>query len=461
VKKVAIGCLATIGVITIVFVIIGVFAYIFNPDDNTSTTTNDTSALTETNPFTQTTSVIPNTIITTPPIKPETPISTSTSQTNTITTTTRNIQTETVDLSFAQSAHLINYSAIGTGDRESIELSVTSNSNTSLIILIPQGTIFTSLSTGIQKMVVINYNQVVLNPGQTLESIIIDTVCMDMFLEVPDKNANFITSIFPASGDLEKLIGIPDFQNKTFRVQQFAAWIVTDNPERTSFIEIDNLSVDSGPNDDEIQQIKDLFQLAGIPTEQYLVFQEVIPVVSVEFVDAIQKGLIEANAYGSGSIDRIKLSITSKSDDILEIVILPGTIFGSSKTNIQKMVVTSGKTLSLLYPYKTIGPLNIDAACASMELTAPSESDNLTLSIETPPEDLNKLLYLSDFRSETYRVQQFAIWTITDNPERDGYVGIATGFQIYGTGPSDAEIERIRILFIMAGIKIDKYKVFQ
>jgi len=73
--------------------------------------------------------------------------------------------------------------------------------------------------------------------------------------------------------------------------------------------------------------------------------------------------------------------------------------------------------------------LNIDAACASMELTAPSESDNLTLSIETPPEDLNKLLYLSDFRSETYRVQQFAIWTITDNPERDGYVGIATGFK--------------------------------
>jgi len=72
--------------------------------------------------------------------------------------------------------------------------------------------------------------------------------------------------------------------------------------------------------------------------------------------------------------------------------------------------------------------------------------------------DLVKLLYLPDFHEETSRVQQFAIWTITDNPERDGYMGIATGFQIFGTDPSDDEIDRIRVLFEKAGILTDKYK---
>jgi len=53
-------------------------------------------------------------------------------------------------------------------------------------------------------------------------------------------------------------------------------------------------------------------------------------------------------------------------------------------------------------------------------------------------------------------VKKLAIWTITDNPERDECVGI--GYWGIGTGPSDEEIERIRILFIKAGITISRYK---
>jgi hypothetical protein len=105
-----------------------------------------------------------------------------------------------------------------------------------------------------------------------------------------------------------------------------------------------------------------------------------------------------------------------------------------------------------------VSDLDIDAACANMELDAPEESNSLTLSTEAPPGDLIKLLNLPDFHEETYRVQQFAIWTITDNPGRDGYIGIVTGFVIFGTGPSDEEIEKIRVLFIKAGISISKYK---
>jgi hypothetical protein len=65
---------------------------------------------------------------------------------------------------------------------------------------------------------------------------------------------------------------------------------------------------------------------------------------------------------------------------------------------------------------------------------------------------------LENFSEASARVKQFAIWTITDNPERGGYMGISTGFLPYGSGPDDDEIEAIRTLFISAGISTGKYQ---
>ena len=119
------------------------------------------------------------------------------------------------------------------------------------------------------------------------------------------------------------------------------------------------------------------------------------------------------------------------------------------------MVVIAEKLL-MLYPHETVGPIDLNTACASMELDAPSESDNLILSSEAAPDDLILLLDLPDFHEEEFRIRQFAIWTITDNPKRDEYVGIGTfGF---GSGPSDEEIEKIRVLFDKAGISTGKYR---
>lgn len=168
-------------------------------------------------------------------------------------------------------------------------------------------------------------------------------------------------------------------------------------------------------------------------------------------------GLVNIDATGTGSINRIRMSITSNSDDNLEVTILPGTIFTSSAAGVQSMVVITEK-LVLLSSYEITEPFNVDAACANMELDAPEESNSLVLSTVAAPADLIKLLNLPDFHQETYRVQQFAIWTVTDNPERGGYVGIVTGFGIFGTGPNDEEIEKIRLLFEKVDIPIDKYK---
>jgi hypothetical protein len=100
--------------------------------------------------------------------------------------------------------------------------------------------------------------------------------------------------------------------------------------------------------------------------------------------------------------------------------------------------------------------LTLSAACASMELDAPGESDSFTVSTAPVPTDLIKLLNLAPFLDEPFRVQQFAIWTITDNPPRGGYVGL--GYFGVGTGPSDEEMERIRTLFQQAGISTEPYQ---
>jgi hypothetical protein len=91
-----------------------------------------------------------------------------------------------------------------------------------------------------------------------------------------------------------------------------------------------------------------------------------------------------------------------------------------------------------------------------MELGVPEESDTFSVSTAPTSEDLVKLLSLPNFLEETFRVQQFAIWTITDNPTRAGYVGLGR-FGV-GSGPSDEEMQRIRALFEQAVIPTDRYQ---
>jgi len=59
------------------------------------------------------------------------------------------------------------------------------------------------------------------------------------------------------------------------------------------------------------------------------------------------------------------------------------------------------------------------------------------------------------------RVQQFAVWTITNNPKRNGYVGLTSGFSVFGSGPDDEEIDAIRHLFDMADIDMGKYRALR
>ncbi len=177
------------------------------------------------------------------------------------------------------------------------------------------------------------------------------------------------------------------------------------------------------------------------------------PPQEVELTAAKNQGIIEFTVYGLSTIDSIQLKLTSKSSLSLDIVVLPGTMFLAG-TGIQNMVVIKREVVLLLpNSNKTI---NIDAACMNMHLDVPGTTDSFGIGTTPIPDDLIKLLALEDFSQSTFRVQQFAIWTITDNPKRNDYVGIGS-FGI-GFGPDDEEIAAIKELFQKAGISISKYQ---
>jgi hypothetical protein len=176
--------------------------------------------------------------------------------------------------------------------------------------------------------------------------------------------------------------------------------------------------------------------------------------LALELTEAQARGLAQVAITGQG-LEWIKLVLESLSPDPLEITISPGTVFQAQTAGTQNMVVRR-QGVVLLSSRGSSESVTLSAACANMELGVPEESDQFTISGAPAAEDLIKLLTLPGFLDETFRVQQFAIWTITDNPGRGEYVGL--GYFGVGSGPNDEEMQRIRALFNQAGIPIDRYR---
>jgi hypothetical protein len=71
------------------------------------------------------------------------------------------------------------------------------------------------------------------------------------------------------------------------------------------------------------------------------------------------------------------------------------------------------------------------------------------------------LLAVPTFGEQPFRVDQFAIWTVIENPRRHDYVHLGTAFEIIGSGPSDEELGTIRDLFEEAGIDPADYRALR
>jgi hypothetical protein len=179
--------------------------------------------------------------------------------------------------------------------------------------------------------------------------------------------------------------------------------------------------------------------------------------LQVDLVTAVKQGLVLVQATGDG-IQSMQLSLSLKVSYVIDVTVAPGTIFGATSSGVQSMVATSPAD-QVLNPGDTGVSLTVSVACTNMHLSAPTSSD--TFGVRTSQSrDLRKLVNLADFQQADPRVQQFAIWTITDNPARYDFVQLCTGSSTC-SGPTDDEINQIRQLFKKAGIATSNYAALQ
>ncbi len=197
--------------------------------------------------------------------------------------------------------------------------------------------------------------------------------------------------------------------------------------------------------DDQSQEVRKAARLQG----------NSLPEVKVDLVRAQRTGLLGVAGHGRG-LQSLELELTLEVVQPVRVTVEAGTIFRPSAAGTQAMVLTQTRTVRLDLDHPEL-ELSLDAACSEMDDDTPGWEDTFTL--QTPPTgDLAKLIHTQAFGDSGFRVQQFAVWTITDNPSRHGYVGLGSfGF---GSGPSDEEMAEIRALFRQAGIPLAKYRAF-
>jgi len=172
----------------------------------------------------------------------------------------------------------------------------------------------------------------------------------------------------------------------------------------------------------------------------------------IDLQEAIQLGLLSADVRGV-SLESIEVEISLEVDESIELSILPGTTFLAPSPDLQTMVVR--RQVFIFLEEKDEASLEVSVACANMRLEAPSGGETYIVEIEPPAEELRKLMGLPEFQDSAFRLQQFAIWTITDNPARNQYVGLGTGGE--GSAPSSTELQTIAGWFEAAGISLDSY----
>ncbi|MCU0505889.1 MAG: hypothetical protein MUE82_08995 [Chloroflexi bacterium] len=177
------------------------------------------------------------------------------------------------------------------------------------------------------------------------------------------------------------------------------------------------------------------------------------PARAVELHKAVAAKEVSLSATGDG-LERLELTITSKAKEPIRVVVNPGTVFDAKSSATQAMVVTA-KEVVPLEPGAS-EDVTLEVACSEMAKDQPGSDDTFRLVKRALPKDLTRLLALEDFPNQDFRIQQFAIWTILDDPAPARFVRLGT--MGVGTGPSAEEIAAIRDLFVAAGIDPRDYR---
>jgi hypothetical protein len=215
-----------------------------------------------------------------------------------------------------------------------------------------------------------------------------------------------------------------------------------------TFVDPDRLGSDAAPGDATPTE----------PTEPTAPLESLPPPAptpppAVELRQAVEAGSVAITARGM-NLEQLELGLESKSEEAIRVVVNPATVFNPGSSATQSMVVITKEVVTLEPGEKVT--IELDVACADMRRDTPDSSDGFRLDAGRPSTSLVKLFKVAGFADLDFRIKQFAVWTITDNPTRSGYVGL--GYFGVGSGPSNDELQQIRDLLVEAGVDPDRYR---
>jgi hypothetical protein len=182
--------------------------------------------------------------------------------------------------------------------------------------------------------------------------------------------------------------------------------------------------------------------------------------------EALDRGLVDLKIEGAG-LKQMKLIVGATGPKPLRVSVVKGTFFRPMENGrTQNMVAVRSKTLEIP-PQQTLHSF-VDVACANMRLNVPGSGEKFELGHRAIQPDLRRLLDLPEFDSEEFGIKQYAVWTITDNPDRNHFAEIGLTFgppapgqfafpQYQLTNPISRRIDE---LFDLAGIDKSRYRLF-
>lgn len=156
--------------------------------------------------------------------------------------------------------------------------------------------------------------------------------------------------------------------------------------------------------------------------------QKAPPVEEVELVEAMSRGQVRCMARAGRDLSYVILHLHNPGQGTLHVLILPGTIFAPGAPGYQPMGVIE-VVVVVLQPGEE-REINVPTACFDMALDPPDEGMALTVMRGRDAELVARLCRSPTFQKASFRVRQFAIWTLFHRPTSiEDYRGVGFGWE--------------------------------
>jgi hypothetical protein len=176
-----------------------------------------------------------------------------------------------------------------------------------------------------------------------------------------------------------------------------------------------------------------------------------------QIVDLVEQGTITFKII-SGAINELGLDIQNTTNQPVDMIIPAGTYFVNEDPKFQNMVIRRPVSASLQRYGQA--EITLEAACANLHLTEPTQENTFTIQRIPGSYQLAKIIDELNITQVDYPVEQAAIWIVTDDATFDELGMLVEGTR-FGTSIINEEVAlRAMMLVDQAGLNIREYAIW-